>query len=534
MFKLITYFYDLFYTCVYTILINILILVLNVNILLFNNIMSWQDQRYLKFSFVKTSNIQCKNGVDTNGISIGKDAGLTNQGTNSISLGNLSGRTNQQENAVAIGANAGQGTQGTKSVAIGLSCGQSNQSENAVAIGNQSGQINQGMDAVAIGKLTGQTGQGRGAIAIGSFLIHTTQGIHAVSIGNQTSQNNQGINAISIGGNTGRVGQANNAIAFGLGAGRSNQNNNAIAFGLNAGQGTQGVNAIAIGVNAGRDNQGANAVACGSGASQSNQGDSVAIGINTGVGGFARSGCVLLGFTASGGFSNSISIGFDAARNGCATNAILIGANIGKDSAPRANAVAIGGSSLGNNGIYTVPTNAIVISASSTVITPSTASATYIRPVRIGTAGARYNIMLYSPNTNEVLYSTSDSSGNKTFVIENPNDVNKYLVHGCLEGPEGGVYYRGKGEITNNEFVTICLPEYVKKIAIDFTIQLTQIYCGKQIKQLYTSRVENNRFTVFGENCKFYWLVQGKRCHIEIEPYKKDVKLKGDGPYKWI
>ena len=143
--------------------------------------------------------------------------------------------------------------------------------------------------------------------------------------------------------------------------------------------------------------------------------------------------------------------------------------------------------------------------------------------------------MLYSAAANEVLYSANQTSaGSKTFVIDHPTNKSKYLVHACLEGPEGGVYYRGKGEILNNKSTIIYLPEYVKNLATEFTIQLTPIYCGREIKQLYTSEVENNSFNVFGENCKFFWLVQGKRCDIEVEPYKKDVNLKGDGPYKWI
>jgi hypothetical protein len=109
---------------------------------------------------------------------------------------------------------------------------------------------------------------------------------------------------------------------------------------------------------------------------------------------------------------------------------------------------------------------------------------------------------------------------NKTFVIDNPVYNNRYLIHACLEGPEGGVYYRGKGIITNNKSITIQLPHYVKKLATDFTIQITPIYCGKNIKSLYTTEVEDNSFTVYGENCKFYWLVHGKRCDIEVEPYK--------------
>jgi hypothetical protein len=40
--------------------------------------------------------------------------------------------------------------------------------------------------------------------------------------------------------------------------------------------------------------------------------------------------------------------------------------------------------------------------------------------------------------------------GPKTFIIEHPIDTSKYLIHACLEGPEAGVYYRGKATIDNN------------------------------------------------------------------------------------
>jgi hypothetical protein len=135
----------------------------------------------------------------------------------------------------------------------------------------------------------------------------------------------------------------------------------------------------------------------------------------------------------------------------------------------------------------------------------------------------------YKTSTFEV-----SASSTKTFIINHPINKDKYLVHCCLEGPESGVYYRGKGEIINNESIIIQLPEYVNKLARDFTIQLTQIYCGRETTQLYTSEVEDNSFKVYGENCKFYWLVQGKRCDIEVEPYKSNVNVKGNGPYKWI
>jgi hypothetical protein len=102
-----------------------------------------------------------------------------------------------------------------------------------------------------------------------------------------------------------------------------------------------------------------------------------------------------------------------------------------------------------------------------------------------------------------------------------------------LEGPEAGVYYRGDGEIINNSDITIELPNYVDKLSTSLTVQVTPIYTGT-IKTLNVSRVKDNKFTVYGENCEFFWTVYGKRLSIDVEPNKKDVVLKGDGPYKWI
>ena len=106
------------------------------------------------------------------------------------------------------------------------------------------------------------------------------------------------------------------------------------------------------------------------------------------------------------------------------------------------------------------------------------------------------------------------------------------MVHGCLEGPESGVYYRGKGEITNSRYVVISLPDYAIAFT-DFTIQITSI-CGAGNNDVLVSEVENNKFTVFGTNRKFYWHVHGKRLDIDVEPDKDKCDVKGDGPYKWI
>ena len=138
--------------------------------------------------------------------------------------------------------------------------------------------------------------------------------------------------------------------------------------------------------------------------------------------------------------------------------------------------------------------------------------------------------LMYNTVTREIF----TSSDTKTFVIDHPTDSDKYLVHACLEGPESGVYYRGRGEINNCNSATIQLPNYVNKLARDLTVQLTPIYRSDVYPNLQSSEVSNNQFTVHGNNCEFFWLVQGKRADIETEPLKSATEVKGTGPYKWI
>ena len=128
-------------------------------------------------------------------------------------------------------------------------------------------------------------------------------------------------------------------------------------------------------------------------------------------------------------------------------------------------------------------------------------------------------------------------TGPKTFVIDHPYDINKYLVHACLEGPESGVYYRGEGAITNNTSTVIELPYYVNRLATDFTVNITPIYdeyVESENINLRCSRVKNNKFNVYGKNCSFFWVVYGKRLSLEVEPNKSITKVQGNGPYTWI
>ena len=99
-------------------------------------------------------------------ISIGTDAGTTNQGNYAVAMGYLAARDNQGNGAVAIGDQSGKNKQGNYAVAIGYLAGESAQGQVSVAIGDQAGKISQGGYAVAVGAYAGQYNQANNSIVI--------------------------------------------------------------------------------------------------------------------------------------------------------------------------------------------------------------------------------------------------------------------------------------------------------------------------------------------------------------------------------
>ena len=147
--------------------------------------------------------------------------------------------------------------------------------------------------------------------------------------------------------------------------------------------------------------------------------------------------------------------------------------------------------------------------------------------------GATTGVVTYVPSDGDTAWKYNTG---KSFVIDHPIKENNYLVHACLEGPEAGVYYRGKATIENGDAVTIQLPDYVNSLATNFTIQITPCYNkNKKCSSIYTSSdVENGEFTIYGEEGSVFWHVYGERLSMEVEPSKDDVIIKGEGPYKYI
>ena len=107
----------------------------------------------------------------------------------------------------------------------------------------------------------------------------------------------------------------------------------------------------------------------------------------------------------------------------------------------------------------------------------------------------------------------SFAATSKSFLIPHPTKSGKKLRHGSLEGPEHGVYVRGKTQ-TN----VIELPEYWTKLVDpdSITVQLTPI--GKHQK-LYVEKIEGNKVYIANDNM----LSSAINCFYYIQAERVDV-----------
>jgi hypothetical protein len=108
------------------------------------------------------------------------------------------------------------------------------------------------------------------------------------------------------------------------------------------------------------------------------------------------------------------------------------------------------------------------------------------------------------------VYATS-----KSFWINNPSKVGYKLRHGSLEGPENGVYFRGKTNSNEIELPT----DWVWLIDIDsITVSLTST-CGDE---LFVKAITDETIKIGGANCDYFYVVNAERK--DIDKLKIDIK----------
>jgi hypothetical protein len=113
-----------------------------------------------------------------------------------------------------------------------------------------------------------------------------------------------------------------------------------------------------------------------------------------------------------------------------------------------------------------------------------------------------------------------DSSGNttfpgtlsavsKSFLIDHPTKPGMKLRYGSLEGPENGVYIRGRSKDRQIE-----LPEYWTELVDESTITVTLTPIGKRAN-LYIKDVKNNKIFIGGKkNVEYFYVVFAERKDI--------------------
>lgn len=99
----------------------------------------------------------------------------------------------------------------------------------------------------------------------------------------------------------------------------------------------------------------------------------------------------------------------------------------------------------------------------------------------------------------------------KSFVINHPTKPNMKLRYGSLEGPENGIYIRGKVDRGN----TIDLPNYWKNLIDLETITVNITPIGKK-QELYVKKVTDETITIGGaRKATFYYIIFAERKDVE-------------------
>jgi hypothetical protein len=499
---------------------------------------------------------------------IGNGAGVQNQ--DAIAIGNKAAFVGQNQGCIAMGYEVASSIiQGERAIAIGYQAAIRGQGENSIALGYQAegggGGLGPISNSIVIGTMAGYNKIGEGSIAIGTSSCYnsaqnTTNKDNTIAIGTNAAFVRQSDGSIAIGKNAAYNGQFYGELPF-------EEYGSAVAIGQNAAPGGQAAGAIAIGFNAsnslGQENPGFNLQGMGS----------IAIGSYSGGSGDTRinPGSIVIGdhtraYTASG-----YGIGIGPYCSTIHPNSVVIGWGNQLYNPPQVpqpfydltpgpslgyGGLFVKGIRINNGGVYANENSILYYAIKPGVLEgpqeldPDNPGGwednTYeIRVGRLSTT--QTNIVV--PKTakkytvdglNQITIGAGDLSPDnfyyKTFVIDHPVKQDNYLVHACLEGPEAGVYYRGKAAVCD-KFVEVELPNYVDALATNFTVHVTPIFDEDNIEENGTYKVtavKNGKFKIYGPKGSVNWIVYGSRGDIEVEPLRSNVDVKGNGPYKWI
>jgi hypothetical protein len=97
----------------------------------------------------------------------------------------------------------------------------------------------------------------------------------------------------------------------------------------------------------------------------------------------------------------------------------------------------------------------------------------------------------------------------KSFLIDHPTKPGKKLRHGSLEGPENGVYVRGRSKSREIE-----LPDYWTELVDESTITVALTPIGKRAN-LFVKEIKDNKIFIGGKkNVEYFYTVFAERKDI--------------------
>jgi hypothetical protein len=175
---------------------------------------------------------------------------------------------------------------------------------------------------------------------------------------------------------------------------------------------------------------------------------------------------------------------------------------------------------LAGSGITIAHTiNSVTFTATNSGAVTGSGTSTYIPLFTSG--GTALTNSIISQTSDIIIVSGSIKALTKSFKIPHPLDPeNKYLEHGSLEGPEHGIYQRGRG--SGFGLVEIELPDYFHALSEeDISVILTpRVNAGLYVSEsnsfsFKVKRIKSNLFRK--EYIEFDYFVIGER---------KDIKLK--------
>ena len=127
---------------------------------------------------------------------------------------------------------------------------------------------------------------------------------------------------------------------------------------------------------------------------------------------------------------------------------------------------------------------------------------------------------LYINGSGSVSVPGSFSASSKSFLIDHPTKENKKLEYGCLEGPEFGVYHRGRAQSD-----TITLPDYWTALVREetITVQLTPKGSFQHLYVVSQSLTEIVIGAADGETIDCFYTIYGERADIDRLEVEKEV-----------